>query len=126
MRRARITLLALLCVTLLLPAALAMPYAYAGRVRQGESDSFTFDNTPYAACTLQPVRWFVTLAYAPVTDALTLRAAGQEATGENGVASVSFVAISCATFDVSIEGTSVAHEATYAVAIHSGDGRPIE
>lgn len=125
MRRA--PLLGLLCAGLLLPGALAAPFAHAGRVRQGETDAFTFDNTSYAACTLQPVRWVVTLAYAPVTDALTLDAGGQSAEGANGVASVTFDSGTCVAFDVSIAGTSVAHRATYGVTVHSaGDGRPID
>lgn len=124
MRSARLLFLA--AALLLAPPALA--HAYAGTVRQGESDAHAFDNRPPSKlgdCVALATTWVVTLAYAPPTDVLTLAAGGQAATGRDGVASVAFSAGICTAFDATVTGAGVADAAAYAVSVRSWDnGEP--
>lgn len=117
--RRRSLLLATLLAALLFPAATAAPHA--GLVAQGETRTHDFDNTPRDgnACIHLATTWTVTLAYAPPTDTLTLRAGGVTATGRDGVASVSFVSGVCTAFAIEVEGTRVENVAAYAVSVNS-------
>lgn len=123
--RRRPLLLATLLTALLLPAANAAPHA--GVLAQGETRTHAFDNTPRDgnACIHLATTWTVTLAYAPPTDTLTLRAGGATATGHDGLASVSFVSGVCTAFSIEVAGTSVENVAAYAVSVNSFVGGPV-
>lgn len=93
---------------------------FTGTLAEGESDTHHYDNNP----TKQPcveiiTEYQVTLAYEPATDTLVLSAGGKEAVGQAGLAVVTFTQGVCASFDITVEGRSVAALAAYTVTVTS-------
>lgn len=117
----RSTALAAGLAAVLAAPALAATGPYAGTVRQGETDTHDFDNNPKNVNCIQLAQPYrVTLTYVPASDTLTLTAAEYTATGSNGRAEVAFEKGVCAAFDISVTGTAVADEATYALTVRAG------
>ena len=123
---ARLAFAACLLAAFLVPSALAStagPSApvHAGSVAQGQTDSSTFSTHGDQPClaVYMPRVFTVSLAYAPVSDSLTVSAGGVSDTGANGVATVSFVANYCTVFTIQVTGTSVAESAEYVWTVTS-------
>lgn len=123
---ARLAFAACLLAVLLAPSAIAStagPSApvHAGSVAQGQVSSSTFSTHGDQPCLAiyMPRVFTVTLAYAPVTDTLSLAAGGASDTGSNGAATVSFVANYCTVFTIQVTGTSVADSAQYVWTVTS-------
>jgi hypothetical protein len=95
---------------------------YAGTMGQGGSATHHFTNqAPGTQCLAiyQPTLYTVRLQYAPVSDVLTLAVGAASDAGSNGVATLSFVANYCTSFDITVTGTEVADKAAYLVSVSS-------
>lgn len=115
---------------LLIALAVAQPVAaepaqntgpYAGTVRENEVDHHRFSTHGDNPCVdiWVPKLYVVTLTHAPTTDALQLGAGSEVADSQNGVATVSFVANYCTSFDIYVAGVAVSGVAAYGVTVES-------
>lgn len=96
---------------------------FTGNVRQGQTKVHTYDNNPLnQPCIQIVVDYTVTLTYAPATDVLTLSVGSLSATGQNGVATLTFQRSYCTSFDIAVTGTSVERIAQYTVTVTRGNG----
>lgn len=123
MKPIRIAVTLLVATALLAPAALAATGTgpFTGTVRQNQTDRHTYDNNPdNNPCIQVMTTYTVTLTYTPTTDTLTLTANGVTAVGSGGVATVTFEANWCTSFNILVHGTNVARVAQYEVTVGRG------
>lgn len=118
------------CLLLIAPMATAASGPTSGwglgTVEEGETDRRhhnTHGDQPCLAIYIPKV-FTVTLNHAP-TDVLGLRAGGASATSQNGVATVSFVANYCTSFDIFVDGIDVDGSAAYAMTVTSVFTAPV-
>ncbi len=126
---ARNLLVSGLCLfALLVPAAMAGPGVsptvgssgpFAGTVKQGETDTYTYNNNPLNNPCIQVMTTYtVTLTHTPATDDLTLTVKGQSsATGGDGFTAITVDGSWCTSFGISVTGTDVALVSAYEVSV---------
>jgi hypothetical protein len=115
---------ALLLVVAILPAVVAAPGTgpFTGTITQSATNSHAYSSYPPAGNCLavyMPRTYSIRIEHAPVDDSLTISARGFAATTHNGGTTLSFVANYCTAFTITVAGTTVATEATYAITVTS-------
>ncbi|MGB0652511.1 MAG: hypothetical protein ACPGQL_04865 [Thermoplasmatota archaeon] len=97
------------------------PGPFAGTIGDGGSNTHRFSTHGDQPClgVWMPKLYVVTLNYVSPFNSLGVSARGHSDSGENGVASIKFVANYCTAFDIVVSGDDVSGTAAYVVTVQS-------